>query len=72
MVCASPSLALRRRWQRQFLALLPQIVAHAKFAFRHLKPEVRAEMIQVVVSNALQAFARLVQLGKTDRPRRGR
>jgi hypothetical protein len=66
MVCASPAPAPRRRWHRQFLALLPQIVTHAKIAFRHLKPELRAEMVQEVVCNAMQAFVRLVQLRKTD------
>ncbi len=67
MVCASPaSPAPRRRWHRQFLALLPQIVQHAKVCFRHLKPEARAEMVQEVVCNAMQAFVRLVQLKKTD------
>ncbi|MGO9109783.1 MAG: hypothetical protein ACLP9L_11165 [Thermoguttaceae bacterium] len=66
MVCASPSPAPRRRWHRQFLALLPQIVTHAKIAFRHLKPEARAEMVEEVVCNAMQAFVRLVQLKKTD------
>jgi len=66
MVCASPSPAPRRRWHRQFLALLPQIVTHAKYAFRHLNPELRAEMVQEVVCNAMQAFVRLAKLGKTD------
>jgi hypothetical protein len=66
MVCASPAPAPRRRWHRQFLALLPQIVTHAKIAFRHLKPEARAEMVQEVVCNAMQAFVRLFQLKKTD------
>ncbi len=61
---ASPS--PRRRWHRQFLALLPQIVTHAKIAFRHLKPEARAEMVQEVVCNAMQAFVRLVQLKRTS------
>jgi hypothetical protein len=66
MVCASPAPAPRRRWHRQFLALLPQIVTHARVAFRHLKPEARAEMVQEVVANAMQAFVRLVKLKKTD------
>ena len=68
MVCiataASP--APRRRWHRQFLALLPQIIVRAKIAFSHLRPEARAEMVQEVVCNALQAFVRLVQLKKTS------
>ncbi len=65
MVCASPAPAPRRRWHRQFLALLSQIVTHAKIAFRNLKPEARAEIVQEVVCNALQVFARPVQLKKT-------
>ena len=66
MVCASPSPAPRRRWHRQFLAMLPQITTAAKIAFRNLKPEARAEAVQEVVCNALQAFVRLVQLKKTS------
>jgi len=60
---ASP--VARRRWHKVFLAMLPQITAYAKFAFRHLKPEARAEAVQEVACNALKAFARLVQLKKT-------
>ena len=66
MVCASPAPAPRRRWHRQFLALLPQIIIRAKIAFRHLKPEARSEMVQEVVCNAMQAFVRLAQLKKTS------
>ena len=66
MVCASPCPAPRRRWHRQFLALLPQIVTRARIAFRHLKPEARAEAVQEVVCNALQRFVRLVKLKKTS------
>ena len=66
MVSAASPAPRRRRWHRQFLALLPQIVAHAKIAFRHLNPELRAEMVQEVVCNAMQAFVRLVQLKKAD------
>jgi hypothetical protein len=61
---ASP--APRRRWHRQFLALLPQIIIRAKIAFRHLKPEARAEAVQEVVCNALQRFVRLVKLKKAS------
>jgi hypothetical protein len=46
--------------------MMPQIVHYAKFAFRHMKPEARAEAVQEVVCNALKAFARLVQLNNTD------
>jgi hypothetical protein len=54
------------RWHKVFLAMLPQIVAHARIAFRYLKPEARAEAVQEVVHNALKAFVRLVQLQKTE------
>ena len=61
---ASP--APRPRWHKAFLALLPAILRHARFAFARLKPEARAEAVQEVVANACQAYARLVELGKTD------
>ena len=53
-------------WHRVFLGMLPQITTYAKFAFRHFKPEARAEAVQEVVCNALKAFVRLVQLKKTN------
>ena len=62
MVCASPAspAARRRRWHRQFLALLPQIGIHAKIAFRHLNPEARAEMVEEVVYFCLcKGYARM-------------
>jgi len=59
---ASPS----PRWHRAFLAMLPRIIGHARLAFAYLKPEARAEAVQEVVSNALRAFVRLVELGKAD------
>lgn len=64
MVCASP--APHPRWHKIFLGMLPAITTHAKIAFRHLNPEAKAEAVQEVVCNALQAFVRLVQLKKTD------
>jgi len=54
------------RWHKQFLSMLPKIRAHAKFAFRHLKPEARAEAVQEATCNSLKAFVRLVQRKKTD------
>jgi hypothetical protein len=59
---ASP--APRPRWHRVFLALLPQIVQHAKFAFRHLRGEARQDAIQETIANALVAFVALVRRGK--------
>ncbi len=58
--CPAP----RPRWHRVFLALLPQIVQHAKFAFRHLRGEARQDAIQETVANALVAFVALVRRGK--------
>ncbi len=66
MVCSAPAPAPRRRWHRQFLALLPQIVTHAKIAFRNLRPEARAEAVQEAVCYAWQQFVRLVQLRKSE------
>ena len=53
-------------WHAAFEAMLPVITKHAKIAFRHLQPEAREEAIQETVCNACQAYARLVELGKTD------
>ena len=61
---ASPS--PRPHWHKAFMAMLPQILTHAKCAFAHLKPEARAEAVQEVVANSCQAYARLVEQGKTD------
>jgi hypothetical protein len=46
--------------------MMPAIQAHAKLAFGHLGPEAREESVQGVVCNACAAFARLVELHKTD------
>jgi DNA-binding NarL/FixJ family response regulator len=46
--------------------MLPQILTHAKCAVSFLKPEARSEAVQEVAANACQAYARLVDLGKTD------
>ena len=53
-------------WHTAFEAMLPVITTHAKIAFRDLKPEAREEAVQETVCNACQAYARLVELGKTD------
>jgi hypothetical protein len=58
--CAAP------QWHTAFLAMLPAIVTHARISFRHLDPEAREEAVQEVVCNACRAFARLVELGKTE------
>jgi hypothetical protein len=46
--------------------MLPAIETHAKIAFRHLGAEAREEAIQETVCNACCAYARLVELNKTD------
>jgi hypothetical protein len=61
---ASP--APRRRWHRQFLAMLPAIVTHAKYAFRRLHGEARQDAIQETIANALVAFVALVRRGKAS------
>lgn len=53
-------------WHANFEAMLPAIETRAKFAFRHLDAEAREEAIQETVCNCCQAYARLVELGKTD------
>ena len=44
--------------------MLPQIVTHAKYAFRHLRGEARQDAIQETIANALVAFVALVRRGK--------
>ena len=53
-------------WRAAFEAMLPVIETHAKVAFRHLDPDAREEAVQETVCRACQAYARLVELGKTD------
>ena len=63
-VASSPK--IRARMARQVPGNDAGHQTHAKIAFRHLDPEAREEAIQEVVCNACCAFARLVELGKTD------
>ncbi len=51
-------------WNKIFLAMLPQIVAHARVCFRHLRGEARQDAIQETMANALVAFVGLVGRGK--------
>ena len=53
-------------WHAQFEAMIPIIEAHAKIVFRHWNPDAREEAIQETICNACQAYARLVELKKTD------
>ena len=52
------------KWHKAFLAMLPKIRKYASFAFRHLKPEARAENVAEVIANAWKAFVGLVQQNK--------
>jgi hypothetical protein len=47
------------------MALLPDIRRHVRFAFRRLAPDRREEAIQEALANALVAYIRLYDLGKT-------
>ena len=62
----SPSASPIPEWHRRFLRMLPIIAAHARISFWYLGPEARGEAVQAVVCNAMQAFVRLVELGKED------
>ena len=53
-------------WHAGFMALLPRIRACARYAFRDLNDEARQEAVQCVITSALAAYVRLVQLGKAD------
>jgi len=67
MVCiAAPASPMPPHWHRQFLNMLPAIQSHARYNFRQLRPEVRAEAVAEVIANAFKAFVRLVELGKAD------
>lgn len=56
----------RPAWHPGFLALLPDIRRQVRFAFRRLAPERREDAVQEAIANALVAYVRLFELGKTD------
>jgi hypothetical protein len=60
-----PSTTPAPAWHASFLKMLPIIRTCARIAFRHLQPEARDEAIQEVIANAMSAYVRLVELGKT-------
>jgi hypothetical protein len=53
-------------WHAGFLSLLPDIRRQLRFAFRHLHAEARQDAEQEALANALAAYLRLYELGKTD------
>ena len=63
-----PSSRDKRRpiWQAGFLDMMPDIVRHARHAFRYLDAEMQNEAVQEVIVNAMQAYMRLFQRGKVD------
>jgi hypothetical protein len=54
-------------WHAGFLAMLPAVRRQAQITFRKIRPELRNELIQEVIVNCFAAYARLVELGRTDR-----
>ena len=58
--------ARKSAWHAGFLALLPDIWRHVRYAFRNLEPERREEAVHEALANALVAYVRLHKLGKTD------
>jgi len=54
------------KWHEAFLGMMPAIKTHARVAFRHWGGEAREEAIQEALCNACCAYARLVELNKTD------
>ena len=53
-------------WHEVFMRMAPAIETHAKIAFRHLRPDERAEAVQDVLCNVCAALARLDELDKLD------
>jgi hypothetical protein len=53
-------------WHAGFMALLPDIYRQIRFAFRCMEQERREEAMQEALTNALVAYVRLHELGKTD------
>lgn len=53
-------------WHQKFLTMLPDIKKCARYAFRRLPAEARDEAVTEVVASAFVAFARLVELGKSE------
>ena len=49
-----------------FLRMLSTIKRRARFAFKGLDPEARADAVEEVVAHAFCTFARLVELDKAD------
>ena len=66
MTKPSPRPKRRSNWQTGFLAMMPNIVKHARQAFRYFGAEARAEAVQDVLVSAMLAYVRLYHRGKVD------
>jgi DNA-directed RNA polymerase specialized sigma24 family protein len=53
-------------WHAGFLALLPRIEMHARFAFHRLSAEAQEDAVQEVIANALVAYVRLAELRQDE------
>jgi hypothetical protein len=62
----NPCRSIEQQHHDRFLEMLPRIRSQASVAFRQLRPEHKAELIQEVLANAFVAFARLVRRGKAN------
>jgi hypothetical protein len=51
-------------WHAGFLNMLPVIRNYARGAFGHLKADLRQDLIQEVIANAMVAYVRLFEQGK--------
>lgn len=63
--CDKSSVKSQPAWHAGFMALLPDIRRHILFAFRGLQADRREEAMQEALANALVAYIRLYELGKT-------
>jgi len=63
---ASQPKAATPAWHEVFLKIAPAIETHARLSFRHLRPEIRGELVQNALCSACAAVARLAELGKLD------
>ena len=61
------TLATSRRWQTNFLKVLPAVKEHAAVSFRHLSPEAKAEATAEAVARACVNYATLVRQRKLAR-----
>ena len=52
------------RWHKAFLAMLPVIRNYARGAFSRLNPDLRQDLTQEVIANAMCAYVRLFQQGR--------